>query len=246
MVNTQAGDQFGEWYGDFPFCDACSATAATVQAGPFRHTRGVERMSLSLLKQKSLSLFAAVGGWRTVAEGVASRVVFLITYLLTGHVLTSALIAVGGVLVLAVVRVCTDRKYWAAVVGLSMVGLSAALAGSTGHAVDFYLPAVLIQAAQGTVFLVSMLVRWPVVGLVMGVARGERLGWRRDPVLRWRYQLCTATFVVKCGIATAVQVPLYLAGQVLPLGVAATLLGGAPAAGICLYLSWRILRRPAA
>jgi hypothetical protein len=199
-------------------------------------------MSLPLLTQKSLSLFAAVGGWRTVAEGVASRVVFLVAYVLTGQVLASALIAVGGVLVLAVVRVCTDRKYWSAAVGLFLVGLSAMLAGSTGKAVDFYLPAVLIQAVQGAVFLVSMVVRWPVVGLVLGVARGERLRWRRDPAGRRRYQLCTATFVVKCAIATAVQVPLYLAGQVVPLGIAATLLGGAPSAGVCIYLCWRILR----
>jgi hypothetical protein len=39
-----------------------------------------------------------------------------------------------------------------------------------------------------------------------------------------------------------VLVPLYLAGQVTPLGISATLLGGAPAAGVCVYLCWRILR----
>src|SRR5258708_1754936 len=100
-------------------------------------------MSFNGLTQKSLSLFAALGGWRTVAEGVASRVVFLVAYMLTGQVLTSALVAVGGVAVFAVVRVFTDRKYWSAVVGLVMVGVSALLAGGTGRAVDFYLQDVL-------------------------------------------------------------------------------------------------------
>jgi hypothetical protein len=199
-------------------------------------------MSLDVLTRKSLSLFGAVGGWRTVAEGVASRVVFLIAYLLTGRVWTSALIAVGGVVVLAAVRVRTDRRYWPAVIGLVIVGGSALLAGSTGQAINFYLPAVLIQAVQGAVFLLSMPVRWPVLGLVVGAVRGERLGWRRDPARRRRYQLCTAVFVLKCGIATAVQVPLYLAGRMTALGIAATVLGGAPAAGVCLYVCWRILR----
>ncbi|WP_279629229.1 hypothetical protein [Amycolatopsis thailandensis] len=37
-------------------------------------------------------------------------------------------------------------------------------------------------------------------------------------------------------------VPLYLAEAVVPLGIVATLLGGAPAAGVCVYLCWRILR----
>jgi hypothetical protein len=200
-------------------------------------------MSLSMLTQKSLSLFSAVGGWRTVAEGVASRVLFLVAYLLTGQVLTSALIAVGGVFVLAVVRLCTAGKVWQPAIGLIVVGVSALLAGSTGHAVDFYLTAVLLQAGGGVVFLVSMLVRWPVIGLVMGAVRGEGLAWRRDRRQRRRYYVCTAVFLAKFTIATAVLVPLYLAGTVIPLGIAATLLGGAPAAGVCVYLCWRILRK---
>ncbi|NJP95517.1 DUF3159 domain-containing protein [Nonomuraea sp. FMUSA5-5] len=202
-------------------------------------------MSLNVLTQKSLSWFAAVGGRRTVAEGAASRVLFLVAYLLTGQVPTSALVAVGGVAVFAVARVLTGRKYWQAAVGLVVVGASAALAGSTGHAADFYLPTVLMQAAGGAVFLVSILVRWPVIGLAVGAARAERFGWRRDPARRRRYQLCTAVFVAKYGIATMVLVPLYLTGKVTPLGIAATLLGGAPAMGVCVYLCWRIMRAQA-
>jgi hypothetical protein len=146
------------------------------------------------------------------------------------------------VLVFAVVRVFGDRKYWSAAIGLAMVGISAVLAGSTGHAVDFYLPAVLMQAGGGVVFLLSIVVRWPVVGLAVGAVRGERFGWRRDPERRRRYQVCTAVFLAKFVIATLTLVPLYLAGQLIPLGIAATLLGGAPAAGVCVYLCWRILR----
>ncbi|WP_020673954.1 DUF3159 domain-containing protein [Amycolatopsis nigrescens] len=204
-------------------------------------------MSLDVLTQKSLSVFSAVGGWRTVAEGVASRALFLVAYLLTGQVSASALIAIGGVLVFAVVRMCTDRKFWQPAVGLAVVGVSVLLAGSTGQAADFYLITVLTQAGAGVVFGVSMLVRWPVIGLAMGLvtgtARGERLAWQADRRQRRRYQLCTAVFLAKFGIATAFLLPLYSAGKVIPLGIVATLLGGAPAAGACVYLSWRILRR---
>src|SRR5690348_9604443 len=100
---------------------------------------------MKLLTQKSLSLFAAVGGWRTVAEGVASRVVFLVAYLLTSQVVTSALVAVGAVAVLSVIRVWTERKYWPAAIGLVIVGVSALLAGSTGRGIDFYLPNVVLS-----------------------------------------------------------------------------------------------------
>jgi uncharacterized membrane protein len=199
-------------------------------------------MSFAVLTRNSLSFFDAVGGWRTVAEAVASRVVFLVAYLLTDQVLVSALIAVGAVAVLAVVRVFTQRAYWSAAIGVLVVGFSAFLAGSTGRAVDFYLHAVLWQPSAGVLFLVSMAVGWPAVGLAVGAARGERFAWRRDPVRRRQYQMCTAFFVLKSVIAGAVLVPLYLTEQVTALGIAATLIGGAPATGLCVYLSWRVLR----
>lgn len=199
-------------------------------------------MSIGLLKEKSLSLFTAVGGWRTIVESVASRTLFLVAYLLTGQVTTSALIAVGGVAVLTVVRMWTSGGFWQPALGLIVVGVSALLAGSTGQAVNFYLTAILTQVAAAAVVLVSILVRWPLVGLVMGTMRGGGSGWRRDRRQRRQYYACTAVFLAKFAIATAVMVPLYLAGAVVPLGVAATVVGGVPAAAVCVYLCWRILR----
>jgi uncharacterized membrane protein len=197
---------------------------------------------MQLLTARSLSLFAAMGGWRTVAEALVSQVVFLVVYQLTGQVSTSALVAFGAVLVFAVVRVGTDRAWWQAGASLAMVGISALLAGSTGHGVDFYLSGVVLTVGGGLVVLVSMLVRWPVVGLVVGAARGERFGWRREPAVRRRYQLCTAVFLAKFVVAAAVELPLYLNGQVLGLGLASTVLD-TPALGCCVYLCWRFLRQ---
>ncbi|GAA4523143.1 hypothetical protein GCM10023192_00270 [Amycolatopsis samaneae] len=192
-----------------------------------------------MLTRNSPRLFAAVGGWYTVAEVIASRVVYLLAYLVTGRVVVSALIAVGAVLVFAVVRVRTDRNWWQAAGALLMVGVCATLAGSSGRGADFYLPNVLFTAGGGLVLLVSMLVRWPVAGVLIG--RGARAGWRRDPVRRRRYQLCTAVFLAKAALSLAILVPLYLAGSVVPLGIICTL-GGLPALSVCGYFCWRILR----
>ena len=200
-------------------------------------------MSLGLLTQKSLSLFSAIGGWRTVAESIASRALFLVAYLVTGNVLMSALLTVGGVFVFAVVRLCTGAKVWQPVIGLAVVGVSALAAGSSGQAVDFYLPSIVLQAGGCLLFMMSIVVRWPIVGLVVGTVRGQNLAWRQDCGQRRRYSFCTAVFMAKFAIATAVLVPLYLAGSVVSLGIVATLLGGAPAAGVCAYLCWRILRK---
>ncbi|MFD0886486.1 DUF3159 domain-containing protein [Streptosporangium algeriense] len=201
-------------------------------------------MNLTMLTRRSLSLFAAVGGWRTLAEAVASRALFLVAYLTSGRVPTSALIAVGGVFAFAVARVWTDRKYWQAAGGLLVVGVSAFLAGSTGRGVDFYLVGVLTSVVGGVVFLASMLVRWPVIGLALEATGDDRFGWRRDRARQRRYQKCTAVFLAKFAIGTALMVPLYLSGQVVALGIASTLLT-TPATAACAYLSWRILRAEA-
>jgi hypothetical protein len=97
------------------------------------------------------------------------------------------------------------------------------------------------NVCAAVILLASMLVRWPVIGLALGAARGERFGWRRDRARRRRYQACTAVILAKFGVAAAVMVPLYLEGHVFALGAAATLLG-TPAMGLCAYVCWRILR----
>jgi hypothetical protein len=122
-----------------------------------------------------------------------------------------------------------------------MVGVSALLAGTTGRGVDFYLPSILIAAAAGAVCLLSMLVRFPAIGMLVGPLRAERSGWRRDPEMRRRYQRCTAVFLAKFCLSTSVMAPLYLSGQLIALGIAATLLG-TPLTALCTYLCWRILR----
>jgi hypothetical protein len=198
-------------------------------------------MKALALTQRSGSLFAALGGWRTVGEIFASRVVFLIAYVLTGAVVFSALTAVGAVVVFAVARVWADRKYWQASAALFMVGISALLAGSTGQGINFYLSDIVRNVGAAVVLSISMLLGWPLIGVIIGVARGERLSWRRDRVRRRRYQACTGVFLVKYCLAPLIMMPFYLAGQVVALGIAAALLG-TPGAAVCAYFCWRILR----
>ena len=97
------------------------------------------------------------------------------------------------------------------------------------------------NVGAAVVLLLSMLVRWPVIGLLVGAARGERVSWRRDRVKRRQYQECTAVFLAKFCVAPLVMAPLYLAGYVVALGIAAVLLG-IPAVAVCVYFCWQILR----
>lgn len=197
---------------------------------------------MNLLTSKTLTVGDAIGGWRTIAEAIAFRALFLTVYLLTGRVLPAALAALGAMLVLAVIRLRTAPRKWARVaIPLAVVGLSAALVGGTGHAVDFYLPDMLPDLILGPVFVASMVLRFPVIGLLVGGARGERLEWRHNPARRTLYQRCTAVFAAKFVIAAAIMLGLYLAGQVVALGIVSMVVT-TPALAVCVYLCWRILR----
>jgi hypothetical protein len=197
---------------------------------------------MNLLTSKALTVRDAIGGWPTIAEAIAFRALFLAVYLLTDKVLPAALVAFGAMLVLAVVRLRTAPRKWArVVVPLAVVGLSAALVGGTGDAVNFYLPDIVPDLILGPVFLASMVIRFPVIGLLVGGARGERLEWRHDPARRALYQRCTAVFAAKFMIAAAIMLGLYLAGQVVALATV-SMLATTPALAVCVYLCWRILR----
>jgi hypothetical protein len=59
-----------------------------------------------------------------------------------------------------------------------------------------------------------VLVRWPVLGLIIGSATGDLTGWRRQPEMVRLCTKLTLLLVVPNIVRLAVQLPLYLAGKV--------------------------------
>src|SRR5665647_3536711 len=88
---------------------------------------------------------------------------------------------------------------------------------------------ILTSAAWGVGSLLSVVVRWPIVGFI--VAAGDPLlaedptAWRRDGGLVRVCQKLTMVLVLLYAVRVAVMFPLYLAGQVTLLGVAKIALG---------------------
>lgn len=194
----------------------------------------------NVLTARSFALFAAIGGWRTVAEAIGSRALFLVAYLTTGELRFALIVAVAGVAALAAVRVRTDRQWRHAGLALAVVGASALISGSTGRAADFYITDIVRTMVAGVVMLTSMLIRWPLVGVVAGVVRRDGFRWRRDRARRRRYQLCTAVFLAKLVVMAALMVPFYRSDNVVALGVVASGLN-LPMLALCAFVCWRLL-----
>lgn len=205
------------------------------------------------------SVFAAMAGedrFQVAAMGPGAfldaglpLVVFTIAYALTGRELTTALyIALGSGVVLAAVRLIRGDQFQNVVAGFLGLAVAAIWAGWTGNPEDVFLPGLLINIGYGLAFLVSILVRWPLVGLFAGLVTTpgdlrQAVAWRSNPALVRAYSKATALFVALFAVRLAVQLPLYLAGSE-QLGWLATarLLMGVPLFLLVAYCAWLIIR----
>jgi hypothetical protein len=185
----------------------------------------------------------AIGGWRGVIDSSLPGAVFLVVYLVNGNKLSQAVwAAVAAGAVIAVLRLVRGQSLQQVVSGFLGIALCALFASRTGKAEDFYLPGILINIAYAVGLSISCLVGHPLLGYGVGAATGDITGWRRVPEQRRAYALSTWFFAAVFATRVAVQVPLYLAGWVGPLGVAKLALGW-PLFALAAYFSYRVITR---
>jgi hypothetical protein len=189
------------------------------------------------------SLAEAIGGPLGMAETSLPAVAFVIAYTASGSdTNTAAAVAVGLALVLTVARLARRESPQHALSGLIGVGFAAFIATRSGKAEDFFLPGLLANAAYASAFLVSLAVRRPLVGVIVTKLDGEDDRWRQDPRRMRAFARATWLWAGLFLLRLVVQLPLYLAGAVVALGVARTALG-LPVFGLGLWLTWLLVRR---
>jgi hypothetical protein len=183
----------------------------------------------------------AIGGWRGLIDSGVPTAVFVVAYIVTGQQLRPSLVAAvaSGVLI-AVLRLLRREPLQQVLAGFAGVAISAFVAERTGDAANYFLTGILINIAYGGAYLVSILVRWPLMGLIVGYFRGDAKGWRADRRQYLAYLTASWIWVAMFALRLLVQVPLYLAGAVGLLG-AARLLMGWPMFLLAAYLTYRVL-----
>jgi len=194
------------------------ATAAPVDAQA--HT--VE----SLIRER---LSSALGGARGSLETALPTVAFVVGWTWKQDVKIAVIASAVIVLILLVIRLAARQTPRYVLSAVLATGVAAFFALRSGRAEDAFLPGILTSAAWGVGALVSVVVRWPIVGFI--VAAGDPrmaedpTAWRRDRGLVSVCQRLTLVLVVLYAIRVVVMLPLYLAGQVTLLGVAKIGLG---------------------
>ncbi|MDP9187902.1 MAG: DUF3159 domain-containing protein [Actinomycetota bacterium] len=187
-------------------------------------------------------LMEALGGPQGIADSSLPALAFVISYTANGNDLgMAAWIAVGLGGLIALVRILRREPLQFALAGFAGVALAAFVADRTGKAEDFFVPGLLLNLAYALAYLVSIVVGWPLLGVILGPLTGEGMSWREDPVKVRAYTRASWIWVGVFTLRLAVQLPLYFAGALLALGIAKTAMG-VPIFLIAVWLSYLILR----
>lgn len=200
------------------------------------------RSGLAEAVGEQFSLERSIGGVRGLLESVVPITLFSVVYGITRDLRLSCLVALVPSIGFTAWRLIRREPLTQAVSGVIGVGIGAFLALRTGRSENFFLPSIIKNLAYGGVYALSVLVRWPVIGVLLGFALGESTHWRSVPARLRAYSLSTWVWVGMFGIRLAVQVPLYLLGMTATLGLASVPLG-IPLFALAVYLTWLLVRR---
>jgi Protein of unknown function (DUF3159) len=186
--------------------------------------------------------FQALGGWGALLDIGLPWIAFLVVYAVTDHDLQLALIvAIGCAAAVAVLRLVRRRPLYNVLGGFVGVLISAFVAHRSGRAENVYLLGLLINFAYGLLYLLTVLVRWPLFGLLYGVLTQTGTAWRQDPAMLRGFSRATAVFAGLFAIRLIVQVPLYFTEQLNALGIAKVGMG-LPLYALALWLAYAVLR----
>ena len=193
-----------------------------------------------------LEILAGTG--RQMADAVVPTAAFVVVWLVAQAVSWPEPILLGGLAsivvagAVAVVRWRGGERPRAAAVGLLIAVVATLIALYTGRAEDFFLPRIVANAGSLAAWLVSIAIRWPLLGVLLGPLGGEGMAWRRDPEQVRLYSRASWIWVGVFTLRLAVQLPLYLAGALLALGIARTAMG-LPIFLLAIWLSYLVLQR---
>lgn len=165
-------------------------------------------------------LSKALGGVRGMAEAAVPTILFTVVFLSIRELEPALVVSIIAATILLVVRLVQRSTVQFVVNALFGIAIGAFFAwrsarggGDAGdQALAYFLPGILYNAAYAAAMILSIVVRWPVVGFIVGSVTGDPTGWRSDPQIVRLCRSLTWLLVVPCVIRVVIEAPLYVAG----------------------------------
>lgn len=187
-------------------------------------------------------LAEAFGGVRGVIESAVPTIAFTITYVATKDLRLSLTISIALTVVLLLIRLAQRSNPQFVINALVGIGIAALFAARSGDARDVFLPGILYNAGYAIVFTASILIRWPLVGFMIGGLVGNLTEWQRDEPMRRLCSQLTWLFVIPCVLRVVVQYPLWAADQVALLGTMKVVMGWPLQIASLVAMGWLLSR----
>ena len=198
-----------------------------------------EAGELSINKQSVLS---AVGGWLGIIESVLPGMIFVLVLAISKQTVAAVVAAVSTSAFFLILQIVRKKPLTQAIAGALGIAISAFLPlRDGGHAADYFLQGFFTNAAYVAVLTVSLMVRWPLVGVLIGLLLGDNKTWRQNKSKVRRFQAATLVWVALFSARLLVQVPLYFAGQTELLGIFRIAMG-VPLYALCIWFTWLLVR----
>lgn len=195
----------------------------------------------ALIASPQTPILQLVGGWAGVFDAVTPNLLFLVVYLATFDLVSATMSALAMAVLVALARAVAGQPVAPAVGGMVLVAMSGLMALAGGDGGDVFLPDLIQTGVFSAIMVVSIAVRRPLIGLILGPVVSGR-SWRTDPVLLRGYDWATALMAAAAAIRTVSKLPFYFADDVAGLSIA-DLVAGVPLAVVTTYFQTRVLRR---
>jgi hypothetical protein len=203
-------------------------------------------------------LSKALGGRRGMLEAAVPTLAFTLIFVTTKRLELAIGVSVATAALLLVVRLVQRSTPQFVLNSLVGIGIGAYFAwrsargggDANDQALAYFLPGLVYNAGYATLMLLSTVVRWPLVGFMVGSVAGDPTEWHRD---RQVVRLCrnlTLMLALPCVARVAVQLPIYLAGQaaddaspmVAALGVSKVVMGWPLQIAALAGMAWLLSR----
>ena len=166
-------------------------------------------------------LAKALGGRRGMLEAAVPTIAFTLLFITTGRLDLAVGVSVATAVVLLVVRLLHRSTVQFVLNSLVGIGIGAFFAWRSARgggdaneqALAYFLPGLIYNAVYAALMLFSTVIRWPVVGFMVGSVAGDPTEWHQD---RQVVRLCrnlTWMLALPCVARVAVQLPIYFAGK---------------------------------
>lgn len=191
--------------------------------------------------EKEPTLLEQMGGVSGLVFSSLPVVVFVLVNAFAG--LTAAIwAALGSAVLIGVVLATRKGSIQPAISAVFGVGIAAFIAYRTGDAKGFFLFGIWQSLVYGGVFLGSILVRWPLAGVIWSMLNGQGTAWRKDRASVRDYDIATLVWALVFFSRFVVQRWLYDEVSVGWLAVA-RLAMGYPLMAVALVVTVWAVRR---